>query len=98
MAQTQPTDALAPKYAYRTLSSRYYWSPEIFEKEKSAILYRHWHYAGHISQFAAPGDYLTLRIGKREFNYGMKKQILLSIINALDNFHGFNNKSHVDVF
>jgi len=63
MAQTQPTDALSPKHAYRTLSSRYYWSPEIFEKEKTAILYRHWHYAGHISQFAAPGDYLTLRIG-----------------------------------
>ena len=33
MAQTQPTDALSPKHAYRTLSSRYYWSPEIFEKE-----------------------------------------------------------------
>jgi len=45
MAQTQPTDALSPKPACRTLSSRYYWRPEILEKEKAAILYHHWHYA-----------------------------------------------------
>ena len=45
MAQAQPIDALSPKPACRTLSSRYYWRPEILDKQKTAILYHHWHYA-----------------------------------------------------
>jgi len=47
----------------RTLSTRYYLDREIYEQEKIKILYRNWHYAGHASQVANIGDYLTLKIG-----------------------------------
>ena len=47
----------------RTLSTRYYLDREIYEQEKIKILYRNWHYAGHASQVANSGDYLTLEIG-----------------------------------
>ena len=47
----------------KTLPSRYYNDPEIYEKEKRKILYRSWHYAGHKSQVKNPGDYLTFQIG-----------------------------------
>lgn len=45
-----------------TLPARYYIDPEIFEAEKSAIFYRSWYYAGHVSQVAEPGQFLTCRI------------------------------------
>ena len=45
-----------------TLPARYYLDPEVFEREKSAIFYRHWHYIGHLSQLEKAGDYLTARI------------------------------------
>jgi len=47
----------------QTLPSTYYTDEEIYENEKKNILYRNWHYAGHTSQLANPGDYLTLQIG-----------------------------------
>ena len=47
----------------KSLPSRYYHDPEIYEKEKRKILYRNWHYAGHVSQVINPGDYLTLQLG-----------------------------------
>ena len=47
----------------KSLPSRYYLDPEIHEKEKSKILYTNWHYVGHVSQVANPGDYLTLQLG-----------------------------------
>ena len=46
----------------RTLPARYYLDAEVFEREKETIFYRHWHYAGHLSQLGNPGDYVTLRI------------------------------------
>ena len=58
---THPLDA-DPARAY-TLPARYYLDPEIFEREKEAIFYRHWHYIGHLSRLAQAGDYLTLKIG-----------------------------------
>lgn len=45
-----------------TLPARYYTDPAIFEAEKSAIFYRSWYYAGHVSQVAEPGQFLTCRI------------------------------------
>jgi len=45
-----------------TLPARFYLEPEVFEREKEAIFYRHWHYAGHLSQLEKAGDYVTLRI------------------------------------
>ncbi|MEM7508850.1 MAG: aromatic ring-hydroxylating dioxygenase subunit alpha [Pseudomonadota bacterium] len=45
-----------------TMPARYYHAPEIFEAEKAAIFYRSWIYAGHVSQVAEPGQYLTARI------------------------------------
>ena len=47
----------------KTLPSRYYIDPEIYKKEKTEILYRNWHYVGHVSQVSNPGDYLTLQLG-----------------------------------
>ena len=41
-----PLDA-DPARAF-TLPARYYLDPEVFEREKEAIFYRHWHYAGHL--------------------------------------------------
>ena len=45
-----------------TLPARFYLDPQVFEREKEAIFYRHWHYVGHLSQLERAGDYLTKRI------------------------------------
>ena len=50
-----------PKHSF-TLPARFYTDAAIFEAEKAAIFYRTWHYAGHISQVAKPGQYLTTRV------------------------------------
>lgn len=50
-----------PKHSF-TLPARFYTDPGIFEAEKAAIFYRTWHYAGHASQVAEPGMYLTTQI------------------------------------
>lgn len=42
-----------------TLPGRFYFDPEIFEREKESIFYRRWQYAGHVSQLSQPGDYIT---------------------------------------
>ena len=47
----------------KSLPSQYYIDPEIYEKEKRRILYRNWHYVGHLSQVVNSGDYLTLQLG-----------------------------------
>ena len=45
-----------------TLSSEYYTSPAVYEREKEAIFYRTWQYVAHRSAFTEPGNYVTLRI------------------------------------
>ncbi len=50
-----------PRRAY-TLPSRFYTDPGVYEREKPAIFNRSWHYIGHESHVARPGDYLTLEI------------------------------------
>ncbi len=50
-----------PKLSY-TLPARFYHDPDIWAAEKDAIFYRSWYYAGHVSQVAEPGQFLTVRI------------------------------------
>ena len=38
-----------------TIPARYYLDEGILEREKEAIFYRSWYYAGHQSQLAEPG-------------------------------------------
>lgn len=45
-----------------TLPSRFYNNAEIYELEKDAIFARNWWYAGHDSQLAEPGRYITAQI------------------------------------
>ena len=45
-----------------TLPARCYFDREIYNQEKTAIFYRNWIYAGHKSQFAEVGDFITTRI------------------------------------
>jgi choline monooxygenase len=59
-ADDQPFRA-DPKLSY-TLPARFYTDRDIHEAEKAAIFYRTWHYAGHVSQVAEPGAYLTTKI------------------------------------
>ncbi len=50
-----------PKTSY-TLPARFYHDPAIWEAEKSAIFAKSWFYAGHVSQVAQAGEFLTVRI------------------------------------
>lgn len=45
-----------------TLPASWYTDPGIFQREKEAIFYRTWQYAGHKGFFQQPGDYVTVRI------------------------------------
>ena len=45
-----------------TLPARYLYDPEIFAREKEAIFYRSWQYAGHRELVANSGDYITRQI------------------------------------
>src|SRR4029077_18058133 len=38
-------------------------APAIFEIEKREVFDRSWLYAGHVSEIAKPGDFITRRIG-----------------------------------
>ncbi|MEM6904685.1 MAG: aromatic ring-hydroxylating dioxygenase subunit alpha [Pseudomonadota bacterium] len=60
----QPSDqpfTRDPKHSF-TMSARYYHDAGVWEREKAAIFYRTWLYAGHVSQVAEPGQYLTAKI------------------------------------
>jgi len=48
-----------------TMPARYYFDPDIYQLEADAIFYQNWWYAGHISQLAKPGDYLTANIDEQ---------------------------------
>lgn len=45
-----------------TIPARYYFDPEVYEREKDAIFFKGWWLAGHKSQLATPGCYLTSQI------------------------------------
>ena len=60
----EPTDrpfTEDPGQSY-TLPARYYTDPGIYEAEKASIFYKSWYYAGHVSQVAEAGQFLTCRI------------------------------------
>ena len=59
-AADAPFDA-NPEQSF-TIPARYYLDAEVFEREKQAIFYRSWYYAGHQSQLVEPGCYLTVQI------------------------------------
>jgi Rieske 2Fe-2S family protein len=46
----------------RTLHRDYYFSPELFEREKERIFCRQWFCAGREEQVSGPGDYLILEV------------------------------------
>ena len=50
-----------PEKSY-TVPKSYYTDPAIYARETEAIFFKAWNYACHISQIAAPGDYVTLRV------------------------------------
>ncbi len=54
------TESAAP--AARTLESKYYTDPAIFELEKQTLLASTWQFAGHVSQVAKKGDFFRFEI------------------------------------
>ncbi|MHC8508357.1 MAG: aromatic ring-hydroxylating oxygenase subunit alpha [Rhodospirillales bacterium] len=42
----------------RTLPSRFFYDPEIFERERDAVFYPSWHCVCHVSEIEAPGAYV----------------------------------------
>ena len=50
------------KQPVRSLPARYYTDPEIFEREKEAIFYKTWQFAGHAADIPKTGDYFTFEI------------------------------------
>ena len=50
-----------PQNSY-TLPARFYHDHAIWEAEKSAIFFKTWYYAGHVSQVAESGQFLTVKI------------------------------------
>ena len=47
----------------RTLDREFYFSPEIFAREKERIFYREWFCAGREEELSAAGDYLVVEVG-----------------------------------
>lgn len=45
-----------------TIPARFYLDRDIYEREKEAIFYRSWWFAGHKSQLSQPGRFITTRI------------------------------------
>ena len=73
--RSMPDDALhSPKARpYRADAERsyvlppnYYIDPAVYEREKREIFYKAWNYAGHVSQLANVGDYVTCRVADQE--------------------------------
>ena len=46
-----------------TLPGYFYYDPDIFQRELSAIFYRSWLYAGHVCSLEKAGDYLVRDVG-----------------------------------
>lgn len=46
-----------------TIPSRWYTAPPFFEIDRRVLIDASWQFAGHVSQLAAPGDYLNVLVG-----------------------------------
>ena len=57
LAQEEPLNKNPARSA--TLPARFYTSPEIFAAEREAIFFRGWQMAGHVSDLAETGSYIT---------------------------------------
>jgi choline monooxygenase len=53
-----------PEQSY-TIPARCYLDEGIYQREKEAVFYRNWWYAGHHSQLLEPGCYLTVQVGEQ---------------------------------
>lgn len=62
-----------PSNSY-TLPARFYHDPDIWEHEKAAIFARSWNYAGHVSQLAEPGCFITVRIHEQNIFVARTRQ------------------------
>ncbi len=58
-----------PKYRFGpdpelsgTLPAYYFYDPEIYRREKQAVFYESWQFAGYLKDLQAPGDYITAEI------------------------------------
>ena len=47
-----------------SLEQRFYTDPDIYELEIEKVVNRNWILAGHVSQFAAPGDFRVLKVAR----------------------------------
>ncbi|MBT5074257.1 MAG: Rieske 2Fe-2S domain-containing protein [Kordiimonadaceae bacterium] len=45
-----------------SLPRKYYKDPDVFEREKEAIIYNNWVFAGHVSQIPETGDYFLFNL------------------------------------
>ena len=50
----------APQF---TLPAHWYTSTDQFQREREQLLASHWSLAGHVSELARPGDYISLQVG-----------------------------------
>ncbi|MFO1171944.1 MAG: aromatic ring-hydroxylating dioxygenase subunit alpha [Hyphomicrobiaceae bacterium] len=48
-----------------TLPAHYYFDEAIYKRELEAIFFSNWNYAGHVSQLAEPGSYVTTQVGNQ---------------------------------
>lgn len=62
MKETSSCNIAASAAASQTLPGWAYTDPKLFEREREAIHFRSWHYAGTTQELVKPGDYLTARI------------------------------------
>lgn len=45
-----------------TLPAHYFYDPEIYEREKEAVFYKTWQFAGYLKDLQSPGDYIAAEI------------------------------------
>ena len=45
-----------------TLPAYYFFDPEIYEREKEAVFYKTWQFAGYLHDLRNPGDFITTEI------------------------------------
>jgi Rieske 2Fe-2S family protein len=55
-------DLIASQRPGYSLDQAFYTNSEIFQLELERIVYRHWIFAGHVSQFPNPGDFRVLSV------------------------------------